>query len=148
MIADLETATRLLRTEDPDLLDVIDLLVEAMDALAESIDPRDHARWVAGQCVHCGKNPTRQGHDPCIADLPGVVFACCGHGAGENGERNCCYIVFRDGPTLYGHAAYAAMQMLDGDPPAIPTAANRLDYVTVEQDTNQREAERAASRVS
>ena len=23
---------------------------------------------------------TRKGHDPCLADLPGVVNACCGHG--------------------------------------------------------------------
>ena len=32
------------------------------------------------QCERCGKPPTATGHDPCIADLPGVLAACCGHG--------------------------------------------------------------------
>ena len=31
-------------------------------------------------CVKCGKAPTADGHDACIANLPGVAFACCGHG--------------------------------------------------------------------
>jgi hypothetical protein len=32
-------------------------------------------------CRICGKYPTRKGHDPCLANLPGVYNACCGHGA-------------------------------------------------------------------
>ncbi len=41
-------------------------------------------------CPKCGMLPTPAGHDPCIADLPGVIFACCGHGV-EDG-----YIKFVD----------------------------------------------------
>lgn len=32
------------------------------------------------KCPKCGKFSTRQGHDPCIANLKGVKNACCGHG--------------------------------------------------------------------
>ncbi len=31
-------------------------------------------------CPRCGLKPTEEGHDPCIANLPDVDFACCGHG--------------------------------------------------------------------
>ena len=31
-------------------------------------------------CPLCGKPPPRRGHDPCLANLPGVNNACCGHG--------------------------------------------------------------------
>lgn len=31
-------------------------------------------------CVRCGKMPTPEGHDACLGTIPGVVFACCGHG--------------------------------------------------------------------
>lgn len=31
-------------------------------------------------CPVCKLSPTEKGHDPCIADLPGVRYACCGHG--------------------------------------------------------------------
>lgn len=48
-----------------------------------------------GLCKLCDEPRTERGHDPCIANLPGVVFACCGHGL-ENG-----YIKFTDGRALY-----------------------------------------------
>ena len=32
------------------------------------------------QCPRCGNTPTKEGHDHCIANLPGVDYACCGHG--------------------------------------------------------------------
>lgn len=44
-------------------------------------------------CPKCQKPPTVDGHDPCIANLPGVTAACCGHGVEigylyfENGIR-------------------------------------------------------------
>ncbi len=41
-------------------------------------------------CPKCDRLPTPAGHDPCIADLPGVISACCGHGV-EDG-----YIMFAD----------------------------------------------------
>ena len=47
-------------------------------------------------CPKCGEAPVCEegkidGHDPCIANLPGVDFACCGHGVEEG------YIKFEDG---------------------------------------------------
>lgn len=67
-------------------------------------------------CATCGRPPLRNGHDPCIAELPGVRFACCGHGVSDKGLDH-CYLVFDDGLTLYGNTARGAMLMLGGDPP-------------------------------
>jgi hypothetical protein len=48
-------------------------------------------------CPKCHQHRTAEGHDPCIANLPDVQNACCGHGrvgdayvmftTGENGLR-------------------------------------------------------------
>lgn len=45
-------------------------------------------------CVRCGKMPTEEGHDHCIANLPGVQYACCGHGV-EDG-----YVKLYDGQVI------------------------------------------------
>lgn len=38
-------------------------------------------------CIKCNECPDNkgsfEGHDPCIKGLPGVQFACCGHGVEE-----------------------------------------------------------------
>lgn len=47
-------------------------------------------------CVKCGLSPSEDGHDPCIANLPGVKYACCGHGV-EPG-----YVSFEDGRVIRG----------------------------------------------
>jgi len=48
-------------------------------------------------CPKCGKNPDDYGgHDPCIANLPGVNRACCGHGV-HKGE-----IFFENGIKIRG----------------------------------------------
>lgn len=51
-------------------------------------------------CPSCGLNPTKDGHDPCIANLPGVMYACCGHGL-DSTERDdkmyFAYIKFSSG---------------------------------------------------
>lgn len=47
-------------------------------------------------CNLCGKKRTKDGHDPCIANLPGVKFACCGHGTDQG------YIFFENGTIIYG----------------------------------------------
>jgi hypothetical protein len=47
-----------------------------------------------GLCKLCKEPRTERRHDPCIANLPGVLYACCGHGI-EDG-----YIKFEDGRTL------------------------------------------------
>ena len=45
-------------------------------------------------CVICrGVNA----HDDCLGTLPGVKFACCGHG-----DREFSYIVFENGVTIRG----------------------------------------------
>jgi hypothetical protein len=47
-------------------------------------------------CAKCGLRRPTSGHDPCIANLPGVIFACCGHGV-EQG-----YILFENGINVRG----------------------------------------------
>jgi len=32
-------------------------------------------------CTQCNKMPTPEGHDACLGHIPGVLNACCGHGA-------------------------------------------------------------------
>lgn len=50
--------------------------------------------WPNGFCAACKQIKTPEGHDPCIANLPGVLFACCGHG------NTFGYIKFTDGRCL------------------------------------------------
>jgi len=49
------------------------------------------------KCGKCELENTKEGHDPCLGTLPGVLNACCGHGnAGES------YIVFENGFRISG----------------------------------------------
>ena len=48
------------------------------------------------KCPKCNKCPTKEGHDPCIANLPGVKAACCGHGTEEG------YFMFENGVVIRG----------------------------------------------
>lgn len=48
----------------------------------------------AGNCRLCKMQRTDEDHDPCIANLPGVLYACCGHGIEP------AYIKFEDGRVL------------------------------------------------
>lgn len=60
---------------------------------ANGFAPENH--W---PCSACGaERPTAEGHDPCIANLPGVSYACCGHGYGH------AYVTFSDGRIMRGH---------------------------------------------
>jgi len=61
----------------------------------------DSKRWVysdnlhpAGYrtCNHCGKFVSSISLDPCLGKLPGVKYACCGHGDSEKS-----YIMFENG---------------------------------------------------
>ena len=45
-------------------------------------------------CMKCKKLPTKDGHDPCIANMVGVTDACCGHGVTKG------YLKFREGNTI------------------------------------------------
>ncbi len=60
--------------------------------LAARYVPIDH--W---PCKRCGaKGPAKNGHDPCIKNLPGVQFACCGHGKGQ------AYVFLKSGHVIRG----------------------------------------------
>lgn len=48
-------------------------------------------------CGKCGEYRTKEGHDPCLGTLPGVVNACCGHG-----DESVSYVAFASGIILRG----------------------------------------------
>jgi hypothetical protein len=48
------------------------------------------------KCPRCKGVSTKEGHDPCLGSLPGVKYACCGHGVSEG------YIVFDNGIKITG----------------------------------------------
>jgi hypothetical protein len=48
------------------------------------------------RCIRCKRKATEDGHDSCLANLPGVKYACCGHGIEEG------YISFENGITIRG----------------------------------------------
>lgn len=53
--------------------------------------------WQNRPCGYCGLMTTKEGHDPCIANLPGVINACCGHGVSSES-----YIQFENGVIVRG----------------------------------------------
>jgi hypothetical protein len=59
-------------------------------------DNHEEVDWPSKRpCPRCGGLRTPEGHDPCIANLPGVTAACCGHGIGIG------YILFEDHRAIY-----------------------------------------------
>jgi len=54
-------------------------------------------------CQRCGMFSTIDGHDACLANLPGVINACCGHGVLD--KDNYPYVMFVDKTTLRGEKA-------------------------------------------
>lgn len=67
---------------------------------------RHERRWLNGiRCAHCDLIRLDAGPDPCLGSLPGVVFACCGHG-----QRRYAYVQFRSGVTIRG------FDKVQGDP--------------------------------
>lgn len=64
----------------------------------KKFDPKQRdPGWVCPEC-HLTRGPDRC--DPCIGKLPGVLFACCGHGG--RAKANCPdgYILFENGVTI------------------------------------------------
>jgi hypothetical protein len=59
-------------------------------------------------CKHCGRRKTGY-HDPCIENLPGVDYACCGHGAGPG------YVAFSNGVVIRGFFDHV-IKPKSGDP--------------------------------
>lgn len=58
-------------------------------------------------CPVCGELPTQEGHDHCLGTLPGVEYACCGHGV-----VGMAYVKFEDGRVVRGQTALDAIQIL------------------------------------
>lgn len=52
--------------------------------------------WEDTACRKCHRTRTDKGHDPCIPNLPGAAYACCGHGTKQS------YIAFKDGTVIIG----------------------------------------------
>lgn len=48
-------------------------------------------------CKKCGKSAYNNEPDPCLGILPGVEYACCGHG-----NTKFAYIKFKDGTIIRG----------------------------------------------
>jgi hypothetical protein len=62
-----------------------------MDAQTETRPYQGRAGWV---CPVCKQARGPDGHDPCLGALPGVKYACCGHGGHGNTQG---YIYFENG---------------------------------------------------
>jgi len=58
-------------------------------------------------CIRCGKQATKEGHDNCIANLPGVKYACCGHGV-EDG-----YVKLYDGKIITFNTNYNRKEIIN-----------------------------------
>lgn len=69
-------------------------LVEYIDDEWVYSDTKESSKNNSRPCVECGKYPTKEGHDACISNLPGVKYACCGHGVSEG------YLQFEDDRVL------------------------------------------------
>jgi len=59
----------------------------------------DGSKAIDKECPKCGKMQTKEGHDHCISNLPGVKYACCGHGK-KMGGKSTGYISFIDGTVI------------------------------------------------
>jgi hypothetical protein len=56
-------------------------------------------------CLHCGLDRTKEGHDGCIGTLPNIMNACCGHG-----ETQAAYVQFVDSGTIQGEEAISYIE--------------------------------------
>lgn len=60
-------------------------------------DEELHAKTQDLTCIKCNLKPTPEGSDPCLGNLPGVLYACCGHG-----KPGRAYILFENGIHIQG----------------------------------------------
>ena len=80
-------------------------------AIAEGRPP-ERCRW-------CNRERTPEGHDGCLGTLPGVVYACCGHG-GDAG-----YVMFENGLTITGYFDHVNVPFRDRKIPMGITVQSR-----------------------
>ncbi len=66
-------------------------------------------------CGLCKRPSTESGHDPCIANLPNVVNACCGHG-----RLSEAYVHFKDGRHEQGESAIRCFIEIGKNSPSEP----------------------------
>jgi len=58
-------------------------------------------------CGNCNRAQTKEGHDDCLEELPGVMNACCGHG-----DTDLAYIQFLDGYSIHGQDAHMIQSIM------------------------------------
>ena len=58
-------------------------------------------------CGYCNKPNTKEGHDACLGELPGLMNACCGHGNIDE-----MYIQFLNGICIRGKEAFLIIKKL------------------------------------
>lgn len=78
-----------------------------------------------GKCLKCGLERTKEGHDPCIANLPGVTNACCGHGTHQ------AYVLFENGLIIRGDFEETLLG-LQRRPRHAPTERDLKDFAEAE----------------
>lgn len=76
-------------------------------------------------CGYCGET-CGNGPDPCLGVLPGVISACCGHGATPP-------YLWTDHTAYYHSDAVAMMRWLGGSPPDLRYKPGRYAPLTAEQ---------------
>lgn len=86
--------------------------------MVKSVDTRDlkslgetHAGSIPAErtkCRVCRLERLANGHDPCIPNLPGVKYACCGHGG-------LGYIYFTNGVVIRFPSLYEVSHRIDDD---------------------------------
>lgn len=62
-------------------------------------------------CPKCKDFESEEGHDPCIKNLPGVSYACCGHGVDEP------YVMLNDRRTYRGKDYYKIVEVIRAGKP-------------------------------
>lgn len=72
-------------------------------------------------CGHCDKGYTKEGHDGCLGELPGLMNACCGHG-----ETSEAYAQFLDGFSVHGDKASNVLQILKE---CSPNSSNKIQLL-------------------
>ena len=74
---------------------------------------RPYRRRVPRECAACqAPRPPKEGPDPCLGWLPGVRYACCGHGFAGH-----CYLLYEDGRYVEYEIARNEQIALGGHPP-------------------------------
>ncbi len=83
-------------------------------------------------CTGCGLERMLGAPDPCIGYLPGVRYACCGHGRGDS------YIYFENGVTITGAFAEIARRRVDPADERGPSEVERKPIISLAPNRRRR----------